>query len=213
MYTFISTWMHVMHKLNLSYLLLEIIESKEECQQKKLKNYINMFAHYFIKLISEKFGYPSQYEDKRARKYFKSQSNFALLPINQNKEIQDFQRDESKANLIIKQPEGYCLSEHDRIIMYASQLCQKIRDAIYSQLQYKCSAGISINKMLAKLASSDYKPSQQTIILQYKLLNCLKILKQEILRPSKNGISQLSKMEYMGAKFNIHGSKYIGVSQ
>lgn len=57
--------------------------------------------------------------------------------------------------------------------MRASLLCQNIRDAIYTETKYKCSAGISFNKMLAKLASATNKPNKQTIILECMLPECI----------------------------------------
>lgn len=57
--------------------------------------------------------------------------------------------------------------------MKASAMCQKIRDAILIETKYKCSAGISFNKMLAKLASATNKPNKQTIILESMLPECI----------------------------------------
>ena len=50
-----------------------------------------------------------------------------------------------------------------RLLMGAA-IVKKIRDKIYEKTQFKCSAGISHNKMLSKLACGINKPNAQTIL-------------------------------------------------
>uniref|UniRef100_A0A0C9RHZ1 DNA polymerase eta n=1 Tax=Fopius arisanus TaxID=64838 RepID=A0A0C9RHZ1_9HYME len=46
----------------------------------------------------------------------------------------------------------------------AGMLVEEFRGEIWSQCQYRCSAGISYNKILAKLACGLHKPNRQTIL-------------------------------------------------
>eukprot|EP00760_Papus_ankaliazontas_P038508 PhM_4_TR9153/c0_g1_i1/m.38619/K03509/POLH; DNA polymerase eta len=57
-----------------------------------------------------------------------------------------------------------------------------MRDAVKAELQYECSAGISANKALAKLASAKYKPNQQTILLDSGIREFLRPLEVRKLR-------------------------------
>ena len=52
----------------------------------------------------------------------------------------------------------------DVIMMLASELVRDLRAKVFSDLKYTCSAGISKNKMLAKLGSGHKKPNAQTVI-------------------------------------------------
>lgn len=52
----------------------------------------------------------------------------------------------------------------DIVTLIASEIVRDVRAKIYKQLQYTCSAGISRNKMLAKLGSGHKKPNSQTVI-------------------------------------------------
>lgn len=52
----------------------------------------------------------------------------------------------------------------DIALLLGSEIVRDVRKAIFDQLHYTCSAGISRNKMLAKLGSGHKKPNSQTII-------------------------------------------------
>ncbi|EGP89505.1 uncharacterized protein MYCGRDRAFT_38315 [Zymoseptoria tritici IPO323] len=52
----------------------------------------------------------------------------------------------------------------DIVMLIASEIVRDVRKAIWEQLKYTCSAGLSRNKMLAKLGSGHKKPNSQTII-------------------------------------------------
>ena len=52
----------------------------------------------------------------------------------------------------------------DITMLVASEIVRDVRKQIFEQLQYTCSAGLSRNKMLAKLGSGHKKPNSQTII-------------------------------------------------
>lgn len=52
----------------------------------------------------------------------------------------------------------------DIAMLIASEIVRDVRKAIFDKLQYTCSAGISKNKMLAKLGSGHKKPNSQTVI-------------------------------------------------
>ena len=52
----------------------------------------------------------------------------------------------------------------DVAILIASEIVRDVRAEIYKKLDFTCSAGISKNKMLAKLGSAHKKPNSQTVI-------------------------------------------------
>ncbi|PWU88130.1 putative DNA polymerase eta [Trypanosoma cruzi] len=55
--------------------------------------------------------------------------------------------------------------EHQLLLGAASRVVWKLREKIYQELCYDCSAGIAHNKILAKSISSRHKPNQQTLLL------------------------------------------------
>ena len=52
----------------------------------------------------------------------------------------------------------------DVCMLIASEIVRDVRREIFEQLHYTCSAGLSRNKMLAKLGSGHKKPNSQTVI-------------------------------------------------
>ncbi|EMC93818.1 hypothetical protein BAUCODRAFT_36277 [Baudoinia panamericana UAMH 10762] len=52
----------------------------------------------------------------------------------------------------------------DVCALIASEIVRDVRKAVFDQLHYTCSAGISKNKMLAKLGAGHHKPNGQTVI-------------------------------------------------
>ncbi|KAI8871190.1 DNA/RNA polymerase, partial [Ramicandelaber brevisporus] len=48
----------------------------------------------------------------------------------------------------------------------AAKVAKQLRQQVYDKLQYRCSAGIAHNKLLAKLGSAMNKPNNQTVILE-----------------------------------------------
>jgi DNA polymerase eta len=52
----------------------------------------------------------------------------------------------------------------DIVMLIASEIVRDVRKEIWTQLKYTCSAGLSRNKMLAKLGSGHKKPNSQTVI-------------------------------------------------
>jgi len=52
----------------------------------------------------------------------------------------------------------------DVAILIASEIVRDVRQEIFEKLHFTCSAGISKNKMLAKLGSAHKKPNSQTVI-------------------------------------------------
>lgn len=55
-------------------------------------------------------------------------------------------------------------SEPDIKLAIGGCLVEQMRAAVYEQTGFRCSAGVSCNKMLAKLAAGIHKPNQQTIL-------------------------------------------------
>ncbi|KAI5361858.1 Putative UmuC domain, DNA polymerase, Y-family, little finger domain, DNA/RNA polymerase superfamily [Septoria linicola] len=52
----------------------------------------------------------------------------------------------------------------DIVILIASEIVRDVRAAVFRELKYTMSAGISRNKMLAKLGSGHKKPNSQTVV-------------------------------------------------
>ena len=52
----------------------------------------------------------------------------------------------------------------DIVMLIASEIVRDVRKQIFEQLHYTCSAGLSRNKMLAKLGSGHKKPNSQTVV-------------------------------------------------
>ncbi|KAJ1919844.1 N-acetyltransferase eso1 [Mycoemilia scoparia] len=61
----------------------------------------------------------------------------------------------------------------DLQLLYAARISRKIRNAVFNELGYTCSAGIAHTKTLAKLCSAKNKPNNQTIIRHSQVLGFL----------------------------------------
>ena len=70
----------------------------------------------------------------------------------------------------------------DLELCLAAHYCLKIRLAVFNELGYTCSAGISLNKMLAKLGSGLNKPMKQTVIRDSQVLDFMKDLSLSSIR-------------------------------
>ncbi|CAD8061714.1 unnamed protein product [Paramecium primaurelia] len=141
--------------------------------------------------IQDKYTQHNQNEEKISLRYYREESKLIFAIIKQfcgciekggtdecyiqvsENELEKIEHNQFVGNLMCDLPSDYKLTEQDIQIMKASILCQQIRDTIYKETQYKCSAGISFNKMLSKLASSTNKPNKQTIILECMLPECI----------------------------------------
>ena len=55
-------------------------------------------------------------------------------------------------------------TEKEKKLFLANQIAKRLRDDILKELGYKASAGISFNKTVAKIASSQNKPNAQTLV-------------------------------------------------
>lgn len=53
---------------------------------------------------------------------------------------------------------------YEKKLFFANEIAKNLRDAIYNELGYRASAGISYNKTVAKIASSQNKPNAQTVV-------------------------------------------------
>lgn len=71
--------------------------------------------------------------------------------------------------------EGQFLPEtdQDKKLFIANSIAKQIRDAIHSELGYFASAGISINKTVAKIACTYNKPNGQTVVPERYLRKAL----------------------------------------
>ncbi|MHC5726003.1 MAG: Y-family DNA polymerase [Nostoc sp.] len=57
------------------------------------------------------------------------------------------------------------VTENRQNIIYASTIARHIKTAIFQETQLTATAGVSINKFLAKMASGQNKPNGLTVIL------------------------------------------------
>ena len=80
----------------------------------------------------------------------------------------------------------------------ASLIISEIRSDILSKLGYTCSAGISINKTLAKLWSSQFKPNKQSILRDKDVMNYMETL-------------PLQKIRNLGGKLGTNIEQELGV--
>lgn len=73
-----------------------------------------------------------------------------------------------KADALVDLDEKYTEEDDpdwdDIVVLLASEIVRDVRAAVFKQLNYTMSAGISRNKMLAKLGSGHKKPNSQTVI-------------------------------------------------
>jgi DNA polymerase eta len=67
---------------------------------------------------------------------------------------------------------GFCVSRDDAayeerclLLCAASRVVWRLRQRLYAELHYDCSAGIAHNRVLAKCISATHKPNQQTLLL------------------------------------------------
>ncbi|XP_023243364.1 DNA polymerase eta-like [Centruroides sculpturatus] len=67
-----------------------------------------------------------------------------------------------------------CGTISDKNLAIAASIVEEMRTAIFSRTKFKCSAGISYNKMLAKLACGLHKPNHQTILPQSSVMELFK---------------------------------------
>lgn len=62
----------------------------------------------------------------------------------------------------------------DLILMFGARISKKMRAHVHQELQYTCSAGIARCRSVAKLASAQNKPNNQTVVRAGALSNYLK---------------------------------------
>ncbi|XP_018336011.1 DNA polymerase eta [Agrilus planipennis] len=65
----------------------------------------------------------------------------------------------------------YNLTDDNLKLAVGGMIAEEIRNAVYTETGYRCSAGIAHNKILAKLACGLHKPNQQTILPQNSVSN------------------------------------------
>ncbi|KAH8614512.1 putative impB mucB samB family [Trypanosoma vivax] len=68
------------------------------------------------------------------------------------------------------------------LLSAASRVVQRIRQKLYDDLRYECSAGIAHNKLLAKNISSLYKPNQQTLLFPDRVASAMWDTKYQTIR-------------------------------
>ncbi|KAI8906096.1 hypothetical protein DFJ77DRAFT_412911, partial [Powellomyces hirtus] len=86
----------------------------------------------------------------------------------------------------------------DLQLRVAADISQEIRNTVFEELQYTCSAGIAHNKTLAKLCSGMNKPNKQTVLRQSQVLPYLETL-------------PMSKIRNLGGKLGTEVEAELGV--
>lgn len=57
----------------------------------------------------------------------------------------------------------------------------ELRAAVLAQLQFTCSAGIAVNKLLAKVGSARHKPDKQTVVLPRAVPDLMQVSREVVL--------------------------------
>ncbi|KAH3851920.1 hypothetical protein DPMN_094407 [Dreissena polymorpha] len=73
------------------------------------------------------------------------------------------------------------LEMHDRRLAVGAVIAEEMRQAVYEDTGFRCSAGIAHNKMLAKLACGFHKPNKQTILPHSQVPQLFKSLLTEMM--------------------------------
>ncbi|KAL1991817.1 hypothetical protein VTN49DRAFT_5125 [Thermomyces lanuginosus] len=88
----------------------------------------------------------------------------------------------------------------DMAMLIGAEVIRSVREAIYAKLGYTCSAGISRNKMIAKLGSGRNKPNKQTIVRNRAIQNFLSQFK-------------FTQIRMLGGKLGDQVSSHFGTDQ
>ncbi len=91
------------------------------------------------------------------------------------------------------------VTENHQNIPSATQIAQKIKDQIKSELKLTCSAGVSYNKFLSKIASNEKKPDGLFVITPDAAPGFLKAM--EVKKVSGVGKVTEKKLEALGIKY------------
>jgi len=102
----------------------------------------------------------------------------------------------------MKVADSYVENMLDLRLLIAAKIVEEIRKAVYDQTTFRCSAGISYNKMLAKLACGINKPNKQTILPMSSVPGLFKTIK-------------VGKIRNLGGKLGkslmaLYGIQFIG---
>ncbi|CAK7272484.1 N-acetyltransferase eso1 [Sporothrix epigloea] len=88
----------------------------------------------------------------------------------------------------------------DIVMLEGARIVRAVRQNLYDQLQFRCSAGIAANKMLSKLGSSQHKPDKQTVVRPRAIASFL------------NGLSSVTKLRGLGGKMGARVVKTFDTS-
>ncbi|RJE17807.1 Sister chromatid cohesion protein [Aspergillus sclerotialis] len=88
----------------------------------------------------------------------------------------------------------------DIIMLTGSEIVRAVRNAVWENLHYTCSAGIARNKMMAKLGSSSNKPNKQTVVRNRAVQNFL-------------GGFKFTKIRMLGGKLGDKVTSFFGTEQ
>ncbi|KAG2434765.1 hypothetical protein HXX76_007650 [Chlamydomonas incerta] len=73
-------------------------------------------------------------------------------------------RQVAEASVVVGGP-PQLMNETDRRLVVGGLIAQRLRRAVHEHLAFTCSAGVAVNKLLAKVASARNKPDKQTLVL------------------------------------------------
>ena len=95
-------------------------------------------------------------------------SNTLIAGYNEHKHTSSNGQDSTQQESNIQSHDVYisqwlCDSD-EKMLAIGAIITQRIRTAVFEQVGFTCSAGISYNKMLAKLAAGMNKPNKQTVL-------------------------------------------------
>ncbi|VVC96623.1 unnamed protein product, partial [Leptidea sinapis] len=96
---------------------------------------------------------------------------------------------------------GDCMEfdcEHAMSLLVGAWIVSEIREAVYRETGYQCSAGIAHNKILAKLVCGMNKPNKQTVLPKHSINLLYKSL-------------PIKKVKHLGGKFGDHVCQVLSV--
>ena len=92
--------------------------------------------------------------------------------------------------------QGHEWTSGERLLAAGAAVAVRMRRAVLDECSFTCSAGISHNKILAKLGSGLHKPNQQTILPTHAAAALLRDLPLRCLSESQYLFSLFSRTDF-----------------
>lgn len=89
------------------------------------------------------------------------------------------------------------LTHGDRLLAAGAAICEQIRQAVFDETGYRCSAGVAHNKLMAKVCASLNKPNGQVLLLADQV--------RRLLAPMP-----VHKLRFLGGKLGASVEQHLG---